>query len=179
MISHRVEGIVIAPVSDASRSSSSGSPGSGCRSFWIDRTIPRRVPTSCSATAPPVRRSLVEHLIALGHRRIGMIVERTRTFPPPANGAPATSRRSRRAGIQSTRRSLSHRRSDPTGAAWSAWRSCSRSQSGRPGSSRSTTSSPSGRSRPCARRASKRPTTLPSSVSTTSSMRRASIPSSP
>ena len=76
MIAHRVEGIVIAPVSDRSRSHLRRLAKFGVPFVLIDRTVPgHRRPTSSSATAPAGARQLVEHLISLGHRRIGFIVE--------------------------------------------------------------------------------------------------------
>ena len=75
MIAHRVEGIVIAPVSDASRSQLKRLARFGVPFVLIDRTIPGVERDVVLGDSTAGARSLVEHLIALGHRRIGMIVE--------------------------------------------------------------------------------------------------------
>jgi LacI family transcriptional regulator len=75
MIAHRVEGIVIAPVSDASRSQLKRLARFGVPFVLIDRTIPGIECDVVLGDSTAGARSLVEHLIALGHRRIGMIVE--------------------------------------------------------------------------------------------------------
>ena len=75
MIAHRVEGIVIAPVSDASRSQLKRLARFGVPYVSIDRTIPGVECDVVLGDSTAGARSLVEHLIALGHRRIGMIVE--------------------------------------------------------------------------------------------------------
>ena len=75
MIAHRVEGIVIAPVSDASRSQLKRLARFGVPFVLIDRTIPGVECDVVLGDSTAGARSLVEHLIALGHRRIGMIVE--------------------------------------------------------------------------------------------------------
>ena len=75
MIAHRVEGIVIAPVSDASRSQLKRLARFGVPFVLIDRTIPGVDCDVVLGDSTAGARSLVEHLIALGHRRIGMIVE--------------------------------------------------------------------------------------------------------
>jgi LacI family transcriptional regulator len=75
MIAHRVEGIVIAPVSDASKSQLKRLARFGVPFVLIDRTIPGVEADVVLGDSTAGARSLVEHLIALGHRRIGMIVE--------------------------------------------------------------------------------------------------------
>ncbi len=72
----RVEGIVIAPVSDARHEASERLARFGVPFVLIDRTIPgvERDVVLGDSTAGAAR-SLVEHLTALGHRRIGTIVE--------------------------------------------------------------------------------------------------------
>jgi LacI family transcriptional regulator, galactose operon repressor len=75
MIAHRVEGIVIAPVSDASRSQLKRLARFGVPFVLIDRTIPGVECDVVLGDSTAGARSLVEHLIGLGHRRIGMIVE--------------------------------------------------------------------------------------------------------
>ena len=75
MIAHRVEGIVIAPVSDASRVQLKRLTRFGVPFVLIDRTIPGVECDVVLGDSTAGARRLVEHLIALGHRRIGMIVE--------------------------------------------------------------------------------------------------------
>jgi LacI family transcriptional regulator len=75
MIAHRVEGIVIAPVSDASRGQLKRLARFGVPFVLIDRTIPGMDCDVVLGDSTAGARRLVEHLIALGHRRIGMIVE--------------------------------------------------------------------------------------------------------
>lgn len=75
MIAHRVEGIVIAPVSDASRGQLKRLARFGVPFVLIDRTIPGVECDVVLGDSAAGARRLVEHLIALGHRRIGMIVE--------------------------------------------------------------------------------------------------------
>ena len=75
MIAHRVEGIAIAPVSDDSRSHLRRLARFRVPFVLIDRTV---AGVECDVVlgdnAGGARR-LVEHLISLGHRRIGFIVE--------------------------------------------------------------------------------------------------------
>lgn len=75
MIAHRVEGIVIAPVSDTSRGQLKRLTRFGVPFVLIDRTIPGVECDVVLGDSVAGARKLVEHLIALGHRRIGMIVE--------------------------------------------------------------------------------------------------------
>ncbi len=75
MIAHRVEGILIAPVSDRSREPLRRLSRFDVPFVLVDRTVAGiDVDTVVGDSAGGARR-LVEHLIALGHRRIGMIVE--------------------------------------------------------------------------------------------------------
>jgi LacI family transcriptional regulator len=75
MIAHRVEGIVIAPVSDTSKGQLKRLARFGVPFVLIDRTIPGIDCDVVLGDSVAGARRLVEHLIALGHRRIGMIVE--------------------------------------------------------------------------------------------------------
>jgi LacI family transcriptional regulator, galactose operon repressor len=75
MIAHRVEGIVIAPVSDRSRSHLRRLASFGLPFVLIDRTV---AGVDCDVVLGDSiggARQLVEHLLALGHRRIGFIFE--------------------------------------------------------------------------------------------------------
>jgi LacI family transcriptional regulator, galactose operon repressor len=75
MIAHRVEGIAIAPVSDRSRSHLRRLSRYGVPFVLIDRTVPG---VDCDVVVGDNAggaRQLLEHLIGLGHRRIGLIVE--------------------------------------------------------------------------------------------------------
>src|SRR5215216_6639877 len=75
MIAHRVEGVVIAPVSDRSRSHLARLTRYGVPFVLVDRTVPG---VDCDVVVGDNvagARRLVEHLISLGHRRIGFIVE--------------------------------------------------------------------------------------------------------
>jgi LacI family transcriptional regulator len=75
MLAHRVEGIVIAPVSDRSKGHLERLARFGVQFVLIDRTVPgveSDVVVGDSAGGASV---LVEHLISLGHARIGFITE--------------------------------------------------------------------------------------------------------
>jgi LacI family transcriptional regulator len=75
LIAHRVEGIVIAPVNNRSSAHLRRLDRFGVPSVLVDRTLPG---VDCDAVVGDSvggARQLVEHLIALGHRRIGLIVE--------------------------------------------------------------------------------------------------------
>jgi LacI family transcriptional regulator len=75
MIAHRVEGIAVAPVSDRSRSHLRRLAKFGLPFVLIDRTVSD---VDCDVVVGDNEngaRRLVEHLISLGHRRIGFIVE--------------------------------------------------------------------------------------------------------
>ena len=156
MIAHRVEGIVIAPVSDRSQSTFGGSRSSACRSCSIDRTVPGIESDVVLGDSVGGARQLVEHLISLGHRRIGLIVE----------SDDVSTARDRRRGYESAltaaglpARSGARRRRDgrSRAAASRGCAGCSRSRIRPRPSSPSTTSSRSARSRRCARPVSRFP----------------------
>jgi LacI family transcriptional regulator len=75
MIAHRVEGIAIAPVSDRSRSHLQRLAKYGVPFVLIDRTVPGIDCDVVVGDSAGGARRLVEHLIELGHRRVGFIVE--------------------------------------------------------------------------------------------------------
>jgi LacI family transcriptional regulator len=75
MLAHRVDGIVIAPVSDRSKSHLKRLARFGVPFVLIDRTVPGIDSDVVLGDSTGGARRLVEHLIALGHRRIGLIVE--------------------------------------------------------------------------------------------------------
>ena len=75
MIAHRVEGIAIAPVSDRSRSHLRRLAKFGVPFVLIDRTVEGVDCDVVLGDSVAGARRLVEHLISLGHRRIGFIVE--------------------------------------------------------------------------------------------------------
>jgi|RhiMetdeSRZDD1v2_1073273.scaffolds.fasta_scaffold05909_7 LacI family transcriptional regulator len=75
MIAHRVEGVVFAPVSDRSQNHLRRLSRFGVPFVLVDRTLPH---TDCDVVVGDNlfgARRLVEHLISLGHRRIGFVVE--------------------------------------------------------------------------------------------------------
>jgi LacI family transcriptional regulator len=75
LIAHRVEGIAIAPVSDRSKPHLARLARFGVPFVLIDRTV---AGIDCDAVVGDSvggAQRLVEHLIGLGHRRIGLIVE--------------------------------------------------------------------------------------------------------
>jgi LacI family transcriptional regulator len=75
MIAHRVEGIAIAPVSDRSRPHLDRLANFGIEFVLVDRMVrglDRDVVLGDNADGA---RRLVQHLVELGHRRIGFIVE--------------------------------------------------------------------------------------------------------
>jgi LacI family transcriptional regulator len=75
MIAHRVEGIAIAPVSDRSRSHLRRLAQFRVPFVLIDRTVAGVECDVVLGDSAGGARRLVEHLISLGHRRIGFIVE--------------------------------------------------------------------------------------------------------
>lgn len=75
MIAHRVEGIAIAPVSDRSRSHLRRLAKFGVPFVLIDRTVAGVACDVVLGDSVGGSRRLVEHLISLGHRRIGFIME--------------------------------------------------------------------------------------------------------
>ena len=75
LIAHRVEGIVIAPVDNRSSSHLRRLDKFGVRSVLVDRTVPDVDCDAVIGDSVGGARQLVEHLISLGHSRIGLIVE--------------------------------------------------------------------------------------------------------
>jgi LacI family transcriptional regulator len=75
LIAHRVEGVVIAPVSDRSATHLQRLAEFGVPFVLIDRTVPGVDCDVVLGDSSGGARQLVEHLISLGHRRIGFIVE--------------------------------------------------------------------------------------------------------
>jgi LacI family transcriptional regulator len=75
MIAHRVDGIVIAPVSDRSKAHLRRLDGFGVPFVLIDRTVRGVDADAVLGDSLGGARQLVEHLLSLGHRRIGFIVE--------------------------------------------------------------------------------------------------------
>ena len=114
MIAHRVEGILIAPVSDRSRDHLRRLTKFGVPFVLVDRTVPGIDADAVLGDSEDGARQLVEHLISHGHRRIGMIVESSDV---------STARDRRRgyeaalaaAGIPIDRALVAHAAVDPTG----------------------------------------------------------------
>ena len=75
LIAHRVEGIVIAPVSNRSGAHLRRMNSFGVPCVLVDRTLPGAETDAVVGDSVGGARRLVEHLISLGHRRIGLIVE--------------------------------------------------------------------------------------------------------
>jgi len=75
LIAHRVEGILIAPVSDRSRDHLRRLSRFAVPFVLVDRTIPGVDADTVLGDSAGGAQHLVEHLIALGHRRIAMITE--------------------------------------------------------------------------------------------------------
>ena len=75
LIAHRVEGMVIAPVSDRSATHLRRLAEFGVPFVLIDRTIPGVDCDVVLGDSSGGARQLVDHLVSLGHRRIGFIVE--------------------------------------------------------------------------------------------------------
>jgi LacI family transcriptional regulator len=75
LIAHRVEGVMIAPVSDRSATHLRRLAEFGVPFVLIDRTVPGLDYDVVLGDSSGGARRLVEHLVALGHRRIGFIVE--------------------------------------------------------------------------------------------------------
>src|SRR5437763_642963 len=75
MLAHRVEGIVIAPVSERSRPHLRRLDRFGVPFVLIDRTVDGVDADAVLGDSTGGAAQLVEHLVSLGHRRIGMIVE--------------------------------------------------------------------------------------------------------
>ena len=75
MIAHRADGILIAPVSDRSRDHLRRLAKFGVPFVLIDRTVDGVDADVVLGDSLGGARRLVDHLISLGHRRIGLIVE--------------------------------------------------------------------------------------------------------
>lgn len=75
LIAHRVEGIAIAPVSDRSKPHLERLARFGVPFMLIDRTVAGMNSDAVVGDSVGGAQRLVEHLIGLGHRRIGLIVE--------------------------------------------------------------------------------------------------------
>jgi LacI family transcriptional regulator len=75
LIAHRVEGIVIAPVSDRSKTHLARLARFGVPFVLIDRTVTGIECDAVVGDSVGGAQQLVEHLVGLGHRRIGLIVE--------------------------------------------------------------------------------------------------------
>src|SRR3954469_16878433 len=75
MIAHRVEGILIAPVSDRSRDHLRRLAQFGIPFVLVDRTVPGVDADAVVGDSAAGARRLVAHLVSLGHRRIALIVE--------------------------------------------------------------------------------------------------------
>ena len=75
MIAHRVEGIAIAPVSDRSRPHLRRLARFGVPFVLLDRTVSDVDADVVLGESAAGAKRLVDHLITLGHRRIGMIAE--------------------------------------------------------------------------------------------------------
>jgi LacI family transcriptional regulator len=75
LIAHRVEGIVIASVTDRSQAHLRRLAAFGVPFVLVDRTVPGVESDAVVGDSAGGAQQLLEHLIALGHRRIGLIVE--------------------------------------------------------------------------------------------------------
>jgi LacI family transcriptional regulator len=114
LIAHRVEGGVIAPVSDRSDTHLRRLAEFGVPFVLIDRTVPGIDCDVVLGDSSGGARKLVEHLLSLGHRRIGFIVESD-------DVSTARDRRSgyeaalNAAGIALDPALVAHARADPSG----------------------------------------------------------------
>ena len=75
MLAQRVEGIVIAPVNDRSSAHLRRLDRFGVPFVLIDRTVEGVEADAVLGDSEAGARQLVQHLISLGHRRIGIVVE--------------------------------------------------------------------------------------------------------
>ncbi|HEY3182048.1 MAG TPA: LacI family DNA-binding transcriptional regulator [Gaiellaceae bacterium] len=75
MIAHRVEGILIAPVSDRSLVHLRRLAKFAVPYVLVDRTVRGVEADAVLGDSAAGAQQLIEHLISLGHRRIGMIIE--------------------------------------------------------------------------------------------------------
>ena len=78
MVSFQVEGVLIAPVGDSSKPHLRVLTRNGVPFVLIDRSIPGYDGDLVQGDSIAGARQLVEHLIELGHRRIGMVTEAAR-----------------------------------------------------------------------------------------------------
>jgi len=96
-MSHRIEGLIVAPVNDDSRRNLSPLMRRGLPFVLIDRAVPGIDSDLVQADSAAGARRLMEHLTGIGHQRIAFIVgsddvsttrERARGYarglPPPA-----------------------------------------------------------------------------------------------
>src|SRR5689334_18770712 len=75
MIAHRVEGVLVAPVSDRSRDDLQRLSGFGIPFVLVDRTVEGIDADAVLGDSVAGAKRLVHHLISLGHRRIGLVIE--------------------------------------------------------------------------------------------------------
>ncbi len=75
MISHRVEGLLIAPVDDRSKTSFLPLVRRRFPFVLVDRSVAGLDCDLVQADSVAGARKLIDHLVALGHRRIGVIIE--------------------------------------------------------------------------------------------------------
>jgi LacI family transcriptional regulator len=75
LIAHRVEGILIAPVNDRSREHLRRLARFDVPFVLVDRAVPGVDADVVLGDSTGGARQLVEHLLSLGHRRIGMVTE--------------------------------------------------------------------------------------------------------
>jgi LacI family transcriptional regulator len=75
MLAFQVEGVLIAPVDDSSRSTVRLLARNSVPFVLIDRSISGLQADTVQGDSVAGARQLVEHLIALGHRRIGLVIE--------------------------------------------------------------------------------------------------------
>ncbi|HKH30558.1 MAG TPA: LacI family DNA-binding transcriptional regulator [Gaiellaceae bacterium] len=75
MLAHRVEGILIAPVNDRSREHLRRLTAFNVPFVLVDRTVRGVDADTVLGDSADGAQRLVEHLLSLGHRRVGMIVE--------------------------------------------------------------------------------------------------------
>jgi LacI family transcriptional regulator len=76
MIAHRVDGVLVAPVSDRSRDELQRLSRFGIPFVLVDRTVAGIDADAVVGDSVGGARRLVEHLLSLGHARIGLIIER-------------------------------------------------------------------------------------------------------
>jgi LacI family transcriptional regulator len=75
MLAHRVEGILIAPVNDRSREHMQRLTAFDVPFVLVDRSVRGVDADTVLGDSADGAQRLVEHLLSLGHRRVGMIVE--------------------------------------------------------------------------------------------------------